>query len=74
MDLWSKRFNGAQWKEFLEEGLEAGDTIRQLRLATRTGRPIGSKEFIRRLEKITGRRLLRQKPGRKARFSPNESG
>jgi putative transposase len=69
MNLWSKRFNGVQWKEFLEEGLAAGDTIRQLRMSTQTGRPLGDREFIRRLEKLTGRKLLRQKPGRKPRCS-----
>jgi hypothetical protein len=39
-----------------------------LRDAEGTGRPFGSEEFVTELERLTGRRLRRQKPGRK----PNE--
>jgi putative transposase len=39
-----------------------------LRDAEGTGRPLGSDEFVKELERLTGRRLPRQKPGRK----PNE--
>jgi putative transposase len=67
MDLWSQRFNGAQWKQFLEEGSGASDTIRRFRTATQTGRPLGGREFIVRLEQMTGRKLLPQKRGRKPR-------
>jgi len=68
MNLWSKRFNSVRWKEFLQEGTETEEELRQIRKATRTGRPLGSEEFILRLEKLTGRKLLRQKPGRKPRI------
>jgi putative transposase len=67
VNLWSKRFNGAQWKEFLQEGTETEEELRQIRRSTRTGRPLGSEEFILRLEKLTGRKLLRQKTGPKPR-------
>jgi hypothetical protein len=33
--------------------------------AESTGRPLGSDEFVKELERFTGRRLHRQKPGRK---------
>jgi putative transposase len=65
MDIWRKRFDGDRWKAFLEAGLEDKGTIDLLRLATRTGRPVGSEEFILRLEAITGRTLRCQKPGPK---------
>ncbi len=64
MNIWSKRFNGAQWRAFLEEGIKS-DIYRKLRTSTQTGRPLGSKEFIHQLEQITGRKLLPQNPGRK---------
>ena len=66
MDLWRQRFNGNQWKTFLEAGLEEEGTNDLIRLATRTGRPLGSEEFILRLEALTGRRLRPQKPGPKS--------
>ena len=37
-----------------------------LRDAEGTGRPLGSDEFVAELERLTGRRLQRQKPGRKS--------
>ncbi len=67
MALWNERFTGDQWKEFLEGGPEKHSTYDKLRTATRTGRPLGSEEFILWLEAVTGRKLLRQKPGRKPR-------
>ena len=77
MDLWRQRFNGDQWKTFLEAGLDDEGTNDLLRLATRTGRPLGSEEFILRLEALTGKRLRRQKPGPKpgsARIGVANSG
>ncbi len=62
MDLWGKRFNSSQWKMFLEDGREEFESMR---LATRTGRPLGSEEFLIHLEAITGRKLRKQKPGPK---------
>ncbi len=67
MDLWSRRFDGAQWRAFLEAGLNGADTS-EIRRATRTGHALGNEEFIIRLEGITGRKLRRQKPGPKPRL------
>jgi len=63
----------ANWSEWLRiEDLKANDLIRR---NTRTGRPIGSKEFIKRLEGQTGRRLSAQKRGRpKLRDQSSASG
>jgi hypothetical protein len=41
------------------------DEVRELRERTRTGRPLGSPGFIKRLERKLERTLHRQKPGRK---------
>ncbi len=66
MDCWSRKFDGKQWKKFLEEGLRANAEIARIRTSTRTGRPLGSKEFIDKLEKMTGRTLSLQKRGPKS--------
>jgi putative transposase len=65
MDLWRIRFDGSKWKEFLQEGLNSKAEIERIRLATRTGRPLGSEDFIRQLEAMTGRSLLPKKRGPK---------
>ena len=66
MDLWRSRFNGSQWKEFLKEGMKAEPEIDRIRQAVMTGRPLGSDDFVRRLELQTGRYLLPRKRGRKS--------
>jgi putative transposase len=66
MDLWSKNFYGKQWKEFLAEGLREDEEIEHIRISTRTGRPLGSKDFINKLEKMTGRTLSPGKRGPKS--------
>ena len=54
------------WREYL--GAEAGaDHLDQLRQQTLTGRPAGNAEFVSRLEKLSGRRIRKKRPGRKAR-------
>jgi putative transposase len=51
------------WSEWLKiEDSKANDLIRR---HTRTGRPLGPDEFLRRLENQTGRKLLPQKRGRR---------
>ena len=52
------------WKASLGQGLaeSEGDAIRS---AQRTGRPLGSSAFVKRLERRLGRTLARQKPGPK---------
>ena len=52
------------WKSFLGEGL-GGKELDAIRAGERTGRPLGSKKFIEKLERRLGRTLLPQKAGRK---------
>ena len=47
--------------------------LARLRAAEATGRPLGSDDFVTRLEDLVQRRLRRQKPGRKGR-APEGSG
>jgi putative transposase len=50
------------WREFLSGGDDKeADT---LRMATRTGRPAGDEVFITELSKITGKNVMRGRPGR----------
>ncbi len=48
------------WSKYLAEEERELSIIRK---HSRTGRPLGSAEYIRQLEKQMGRRLLKQKPG-----------
>lgn len=56
------------WQSYLGTE-ESPGTFRRLRTHTRTGRPIGDDDFVERLEKLTGHRLRRQKPGPKSEAS-----
>lgn len=53
------------WRAFLNDGLseDGRDTIRA---HERTGRALGSTQFVQRLERATGRILQKQRPGPKA--------
>lgn len=52
------------WKEFLLSGVSE-DEREKIRHHEKTGRPLGSEGFIRKLKDILNRILQRQKPGRK---------
>src|SRR5438093_658696 len=73
MEMRGSRFDGNSWKEFLKEGLTASERD-HIRMATRTGRPLGTDDFVRQLEKLTGRSLRPRKPGPKSRLSSVSSG
>ncbi len=60
------------WAAFLRQGL-ADDDRDAIRRAERTGRPLGSDRFTRRLEKKLGRPLARGKPGPKPQ-TPGQDG
>ncbi|MCX5698630.1 MAG: transposase [Candidatus Omnitrophica bacterium] len=52
------------WKAFLAEGDKEQDT-KLFKKHARAGRPLGKEGFIENLEKVTGRILKPQRPGRK---------
>ena len=54
------------WRTYLAQG-DLPATIETLRSHGSTGRPAGSTEFVRALERTTGLRLLKRKPGPKPR-------
>jgi putative transposase len=43
----------------------ADETLAAIRSGERTGRPLGSDSFVANLEAAMGRKLARQRPGRK---------
>jgi putative transposase len=49
------------WKKFLSQKMEIP---KELLKKTRTGRPCGDNNFLKRIENITGRNLQLKKPGR----------
>ena len=52
------------WEEYLELP-EIDEDILKIRVHSRTGRPVGCVDFIKRLEDLTDRVLTKQKPGPK---------
>jgi putative transposase len=52
------------WESYLSHSRTV-DEMKRITQHSRTGRPLGSSEFIRRLEAISGKALAPRKPGRK---------
>ena len=67
MSEWSLQWNHLRWREALEQGVENADLLERIRAATRTGRPVGSEDFVRGLEAGTHRILRPQKRGPKVK-------
>ena len=59
------------WREFLLGGLDS-DEAAVLRRHEKTGRPLGERRFVERLERILGRVLRPQAPGPRRRRSRPE--
>ena len=57
------------WRAYLAEGLDS-EQVELLRCHERTGRPLGSADFLGRLEKALGRLLRKQRPGPKPKRKP----
>ena len=63
---WKEYFGGwnfAEWQEILSAGMDGGD-LDAVRRATRTGEPLGSREFLVLLERRAGKLLRVRKRGR----------
>jgi REP-associated tyrosine transposase len=58
---WASRWTTAGWREFVEAPSAGDEAIRD---STHRGRPLGSAEFVERLEKMMKRRLAPAKGGR----------
>lgn len=62
---WTRRWDPDSWKAALHEGVHGAAWADRLREATRTGRPTGDREFVKRVEVLLGRSLQPQKRGPK---------
>ena len=61
---WAQRFSAEQWREVLVTSLEEEAFGRRLHEASRRGRPLGDEEFVKELERRSGRRLTPKAVGR----------
>jgi len=53
------------WRIYLDERIERKEDIDNVKRATKTGRPTGNLDFVKKIEKLTWRSLQRHKPGPK---------
>jgi putative transposase len=53
------------WRKYLLETTGDSDDIFKVKRSSRTGRPAGNHDFVKKIEKLTGRALQKQKPGPK---------
>lgn len=58
------------WRGFRLSGIPE-EAMEELRTHERTGRPLGSERFVKKIEGTLGRILCKQKPGRKKRDERN---
>jgi len=63
LSAWRLRFNPESWKRCLQLGLADAQTVERLREATRSGWPLGSDEFLDRLERDLHAKVRKAKPG-----------
>jgi len=62
---WRACWTPHAWSEALAASIEEAALLQRIRQATRTGRPVGSPDFVHYAEAILGRKLAPGKPGRK---------
>jgi REP-associated tyrosine transposase len=61
---WQCRWGPQAWREFLGYSPSDGPDAAMLRRSTHSGRPLGSEDFVRHVERETGRTLAPRKGGR----------
>lgn len=65
MQLWRAYYTPKQWRDVLNSSVHEEAFGRRLHESSLRGRPLGSEEFVQRLEDSTGRLLKLQAPGRR---------
>ena len=71
---WQTCWTGPLWKQALQDGVGEALLAERIRLATRTGRPLGTRDFVVGLERALGRLLLPVKRGRKPQAHSASTG
>jgi putative transposase len=74
LTAWRKQFTPDIWSEALKSGLASAELAARIREATRTGRPVGSPEYVSRLERAVGYSLRPMKRGRKPKTMAAAAG
>jgi putative transposase len=69
MAPWRDCYSADRWRETLRLGVDEEGLRERLRSATRTGRPLGSDEFLDEIERSTSR-ALRPRPVGRPRKAP----
>ncbi len=64
LEQWRKEWRPEEWARWLGQGEERIDEARAIREATHAGRPLGSADFVRGLERAMERKLTPGKAGR----------
>jgi putative transposase len=64
---WQAEYDAVRWAEALRTSVEEECIAERVREATLRGRPLGPEAFVQSLERITGRRLQPNPPGRPRR-------
>ena len=59
------------WQDFLRQGVDS-DEMEAIRTHQKTGRPLGTREFLLEIEQALGRQLRRRRPGARSRFELSE--
>ena len=70
LDAWRRHWTVTTWRQYLGEG-EIESKLAVIRQRTRTGRPLGTAEFIQGLEKPTQPQLALQKRGPREKIVPD---
>src|SRR6201996_6900947 len=71
MDAWGRRWSSGDWHAYLQ-ATQYESSLGAIRDSTYSGRPLGSPEFIRALERQAQRPLTRRKPGPKKRSESDQ--
>jgi putative transposase len=64
MRHWREEYTSVRWVEVLRDGIEEEAFRERLRVSTRTGRPMGSDNFVDDIERAVNRTLRPREPGR----------
>jgi len=71
MEWWQQRWNPQDWQAVLHDR-ESEPALRTIREATYTGRPLGSQQFVERLQEKLGRILHARSGGAKERITDDD--
>ena len=69
---WKRCYSRERWRDILATGIGEEAELERIREATRTGRPLGSPDFVQDVGLRLGRALERRKAGRPPKDAVDE--